>query len=305
MDILKSRKTEAVERGEGEPKYGVWAHNPDEAQILEPKRAILKIEEFANEIGLKPDEQGRYKFGPEHVELAYEYAEAITRREKAEEVVVDGIASPSVIASLLHGAHPARGYVIYAQKKPDGTTSTTEVEILEPIPQGDGAGPEGFHWAVKEEDEYTLVEFFFDGSLEVGHLPKVVPPEINSTKPVIISGRGPTWLTQTVAAAYRHYRGVPAVGFYQPASKFGPARTEIGISHSPDIPLGLNFGEPAEIGLAKIEYEKEIASTLAELEANIKTHGLSGVEVSGKALILTTGGRTYSIYIKSASSVNR
>lgn len=272
---------------------------PKDIKEREPKIERLSIDDFAKEIEIQPDSQGRFYFRPEHIPLAYEYAEKFAREKKAERVVIDGIASPAVIASLLHGIHPAEGYLTYSQKDLEGKVVKKEVKILEPIPEGEGRGPEGFHFVKKETPDYTLIEFFLSEDFKIEDLDKVRPPEVDPTKPVIISGRGPIYLTQTIAAGYRHYKGVPAVGFYQPASKFGPAKTEIGISHSEDFPLGLNFGEPEEIGLAKKEYEKRINENLIRIKTEIEKGKVSLIEVTGKTMKITLeNGETYTIFIR-------
>lgn len=272
---------------------------PQEAKEAEKKIEKLTINDFAREVGLRPDPQGRFTFGPEHNRLAYEYAEKFARSRHAERILIDGVASPGVIASLLHGAHPAEGYLTYMQKDVEGKMVKYEVKILEPIPQGEGRGPEGFTWAKKETPDYTLVEFVLAGEFKVEDLDKVIPPDVDTSKPVIISGRGPLYLTHTVAAGYRHYKGIPAVGFYQPASKFGPAKTEIGISHSEEFPLGLNFGEPAEIGSAKEQYEKRLAENLIRLKEGIEGQKVVSVEVSGKTIKITLdSGESYNVSVR-------
>lgn len=275
------------------------AYTSQEGRESEPKIKRLLISDFAREIGLQPDAQGRYTFGPEHNRLAYEYAEKFARENKAEAIVIDGVASPGVIASLLHGAHPAEGYLTYMHKDAEGNMTKSEVKILEPLPQGEGRGPEGFTWVRKETPDYTLVEFNLAGDFKVEDLDKVIPPDVNPTKPVIISGRGPLYLTHTIAAGYRHYKGIPGVGFYQPASKFGPAKTEIGISHHEEFPLGLNFGEPTEIGSAKEQYEKRISENLAGLKEGIEGQKVASVEVSGRTIKFTLdSGESYTISVR-------
>jgi len=258
-----------------------------EARDGKPKIERLSINDFAQEIGLQPDAQGRFTFGPQHNRLAYEYAEKFTRDRHARGILIDGVASPGVIASLLHGAHPAEGYLIYAQKDAEGNMTKAEIKILEPLPKDEGYGPEYLSWTKKETDEYTLIEFILSSDFKPEDLEKVIPPDVDPTKPVIISGRGPLYLTHTIAAGYRHYKGIPAVGFYQPAGKFGPAKTEIGISHSEEFPLGLNFGEPTEIGSAKQQYEKRIAENLAKIKEGIERGEVSSVEVRDKSLKIT------------------
>jgi len=279
-----------------EKNFTPEAQVPQEIKEGEPKIEKLSVNDFARESGLQPDAQGRYTFGPEHDRLAYEYAEKFARDKKAEGIVIDGVASPGVIASLLHGAHPAEGYLTYMQKDAEGKMTKGETKVLEPLPESEGRGPEGFTWAKKETPDYTLVEFALGGDFKIEDLDKVIPPEVDPTKPVIVSGRGPLYLTHTIAAGYRHYKGIPGVGFYQPASKFGPAKTEIGISHEEELPLGLNFGEPTEIGAAKERHEKRIAENLTGLKEGIEGGKVSSIEVSGKTMKVTLeSGESYTV----------
>lgn len=283
-----------------EKKFSPEMYSSQEFKDEETKKIVrLSIEEFAREIGLQPDAQGRFTFGPEHVQLAYEYGEKYAREKNAQRILIDGVASPAVIASLLHGIHPAEGYLSYMYKDAEGKTVKEAVKILEPIPRGEGEGPEGFTWKKTETSEYTLIEFALAGEFKVEDLEKVIPPEVDPSKPVIISGRGPLYLTHTIAAAYRHYKGIPAVGFYQPASKFGPAKTEIGISHSEEFPLGLNFGEPTEINLAKEQYEKRIIEGLTKVKEGIEKQELTSIETSGKNIKITLkNGETFKILVR-------
>ena len=229
----------------------------------------------------------------------YEYAEKFARYKKAEGIVIDGVASPGVIANLLHGAHPAEGYLTYTQKDAEGKMTKNEVKILEPLPKGEGRSPEGFTWAKKETPDYTLIEFTLGGDFKIEDLDKVMPPEVDPTKPVIISGRGPLYLTHTIAAGYKHYKGIPGIGFYQPASKFGPGKTEIGISHREELPLGLSFGEPTEIGAAKKQHEKRIAENLTGLKEGIENGKVSSVKVSGKTMKVTLeSGESYTVSVR-------
>jgi len=282
-----------------EKQFTPEAQAPQEVNEGEPKIEKLSVNDFAREIGLKPDAQGRITFGPEHDRLAYEYAEKFARDRPAEGIVIDGVASPGVIASLLHGAHPAEGHLTYMQKDAEGKMVKGETKVLEPLPEGEGRGPEGFTWSKKETLDYTLVEFALGGDFKIEDLDKVIPPDVDPAKPVLISGRGPLYLTHTIAAGYRHYKGIPGVGFYQPASKFGPAKTEIGISHHEELPLGLNFGEPTEIGSAKEQYEKRIAESLAGIKEGIEGGKVSSVEVSGKTIKITLdSGESYAVSVR-------
>lgn len=258
------------------------------------KIVTLKIEDFAKEIGLEPNEQGRYTFGPEHNTLAFEYAEKFVKENNATAVEIDGVASPGVIASLLHGAHPAEGYLVSFNPQ---TSEKNRIKILEPLPSKEGDGPEYLSWHKEEKENYNLVEFNLSGNFNPEDLSKVVPPEVNPEKPVIISGRGPLYLTHTIGAAYRHFKGTPAVAFYQPASKFGPAKGEIGISHSDDYPLGGVFESLEDIGKAREKFLEEIEEKLEQVRGFIK----EGASIGVKGDVLTVesqDGKEYKILVR-------
>lgn len=258
------------------------------------KILTLKISDFAKEIGLEPDEQGRYTFLPEHDILAYEYAERFVKENNAQAIEIDGVASPGVIASLLHGAHPAETYLVSFNPQ---TSEKNRIKILEPVPEVNGRGPEYFSWHKEEKDDYTLVEFNLSGNFNAEDLSKVIPPEVDPQKPVIISGRGPLYLTHTIAAGYRHFKGLPAVAFYQPASNFGPAKGEIGISHSDEYPLGTVFENLEDIGKAREKFLEEISKKGEEVKKMIE-EGAS-IEVNGDSFIIKSkDGREYKILLK-------
>jgi hypothetical protein len=202
----------------------------------------LVVNEFGKSIGLVANAQGRFMYGPEHVALAYTYAANFANDGIVD---LDGVTSPAITGALIHGIHPAKATML-------------GVEVLEPLPYGKGS--QNLIWTITEADEYTLVHFEIPGgNFDKATLNQVIPPEVNPAKPVIVSGRGPGYLSQTIAAAYRHFRGVPAVAYYQPASGTTPANTTIGISHDDQCPMGMSFGEPVEIGVAKQKAAAEAA----------------------------------------------
>ncbi|MFZ2071649.1 MAG: CRISPR-associated ring nuclease Crn3/Csx3 [Halobacteriota archaeon] len=50
------------------------------------------------------------------------------------------------------------------------------------------------HFKAKEEDEYSILSFEIDGVLSPENLMALIPPKIEESKGVILSGRGPIWL---------------------------------------------------------------------------------------------------------------
>jgi CRISPR-associated protein Csx3 len=47
---------------------------------------------------------------------------------------------------------------------------------------------------VKESDEYTIVSFEIEGVISPEDLAALIPPKVDGSKGVILSGRGPVWL---------------------------------------------------------------------------------------------------------------
>jgi len=87
-----------------------------------------------------------------------------------------------------------------------------------PIPEVEpsGKGSQLLHWRVEERDEYSLVEFLIPGQIfDVKDLPLVIPPAVPIHKGVVISGKGPWWLTGTICRSY-HRTGVAWVAVFTP-----------------------------------------------------------------------------------------
>lgn len=66
--------------------------------------------------------------------------------------------------------------------------------------------------------------------------------------------------------------------------------------------MGLNFGEPSEIGTAKEQHEKRITEGLAGVKEGIDSQKVASVEVSGKVIKITLdSGETYSVSVREVS----
>lgn len=77
------------------------------------------------------------------------------------------------------------------------------VPLPEVRPQGEGS--QLLDWRVEERDDHTLIEFIIPGQIfDVFDLPMVVPPAALTDKGVVIFGKGPWWLTGTIARSYCH-----------------------------------------------------------------------------------------------------
>ncbi|MCX8176076.1 MAG: CRISPR-associated ring nuclease Crn3/Csx3 [Candidatus Bathyarchaeota archaeon] len=66
---------------------------------------------------------------------------------------------------------------------------------------------------VKEESNFTVVNFDLEGSVAPDILEKVNLPKVNSTKGVVLSGRGPIWL---YCFLFHFYHPTPFIAIYDP-----------------------------------------------------------------------------------------
>jgi len=75
------------------------------------------------------------------------------------------------------------------------------VPLPEVRPQGESA--QLLDWRIEERDDHTFVEFVIPGQIfDVFDLPLVTPPAVPQNKGMVISGKGPWWLTGTIARSY-------------------------------------------------------------------------------------------------------
>lgn len=89
------------------------------------------------------------------------------------------------------------------------------VALPETEPQGQGS--QVLQWRLEDRDDYTFVEFVIPRQIfPVGNLPLVIPPAVPTHKGVVLSGKGPWWLTGTICRAYYHRAGVAWVAVFTP-----------------------------------------------------------------------------------------
>ena len=69
------------------------------------------------------------------------------------------------------------------------------------------------NFRIQESKDYSLLEFELDGPMTPEELKKVDPPIVNTTKGVIISGRGPIWLYGYLV---HEYHPTPWVATFDP-----------------------------------------------------------------------------------------
>lgn len=88
------------------------------------------------------------------------------------------------------------------------------VALPEVEPHGEGS--QVLDWRVEERDGCSFVEFVIPRQIfEVANLPLVIPPAVTHNKGVVISGKGPWWLTGTIARSYTR-AGVKWVAVFTP-----------------------------------------------------------------------------------------
>lgn len=86
--------------------------------------------------------------------------------------------------------------VRYFDPKVGGYVALPEVE-----PHGEGS--QVLQWRLEDRDDHAFVEFIIPRQIfPVGNLPMVIPPAVAQSKGVVLSGKGPWWLTGTIARAY-------------------------------------------------------------------------------------------------------
>ncbi len=88
--------------------------------------------------------------------------------------------------------------------------------IALPNAEPSGEGSHVLDWRVEDRDGYSFVEFIIPRQIfPVGNLPLVIPPAVATHKGVVLSGKGPWWLTGTICRAY-HRAGVRWVAVFTP-----------------------------------------------------------------------------------------
>lgn len=74
-----------------------------------------------------------------------------------------------------------------------------------PLPdvESQGKGSQVLDWRIEERDDHSFVEFVIPRQIfDIASLPVVIPPAVAQGKGVVVSGKGPWWLTGTIARAY-------------------------------------------------------------------------------------------------------
>lgn len=142
--------------------------------------------------------------------------------ELPDHVKINGAAPSWLVAALTHECHPNSvslnspdGYIPVGCRKPSGDGKGVEFEVTN--------GP----------DDWTVVTFKLnpDKPLDSEALDDIAPPELGMGAKVIISGRGPNWLTASLAMAY--HGTAKAVACFQPGTG-----STVSWTHSATVELG-------------------------------------------------------------------
>ena len=79
-----------------------------------------------------------------------------------------------------------------------------------------GEGNNLLAWRREERDDHSLVEYGIPGQVfDVPNLPVVIPPTVPTDRGVVVSGKGPWWLTGAICRAY-HRASVAWVAVFTP-----------------------------------------------------------------------------------------
>ncbi|MEG1022404.1 MAG: CRISPR-associated protein Csx3 [Myroides sp.] len=149
-------------------------------------------------------------------------------------VVFDGPAPAWVVTALSHAVHPCKTSVYVPQ-------IGEEVDIVN-APHGDPNKEAEVVFKVKSSGGAVLIEYELTNLVyDEANLSKLVVPEIPNGIPVYISGRGPNYLTTSIAEAYAHTNS--SISLFQPGVGYTCA-----ITHSRKKELGTLDQEPIEQG---------------------------------------------------------
>ncbi len=96
------------------------------------------------------------------------------------------------------------------------------VRLPEIVPQGEGDGVGAVEWEVIELPEFTVVRWRNLRFVTVDDLNRLVPPGVDTTKPVVlVNQEPPMWVHATLARAYSR-AGCPWVGQFWPMESARP-----------------------------------------------------------------------------------
>jgi len=206
-----------------------------EGKDMNGNEAVITVDELAKQLG-KAKEIKTLPNGKEVEQFVWggadlPHVEEILRKLSAKpgSYVMDGAAPAFLGVTFAHGIHP--------QGASFNDPRLGHVGIANRDPEGFGAG-KNLKFSVKENEEFSFVEFeIIGGIFDVADLDGVRSPAVNTKKGVVISGRGPNWLTASLAMGYHTARWV---ALWQPGSG-----ATVAMTHYPSRKLGDNVSDEA------------------------------------------------------------
>ena len=197
---------------------------------------IIDTQELANNLGMKPVQRtlgnGRVVeqivWDKENLQKAVKEVKGLSG--KGEEVKITGPAPAWLVSALSHTVHPSPVSVYMPQI--DKYVPVGALKHGKKNPEGEVS------FEVEEKGNAVLIEYSMDCDVyDENNLSKVVVPEIPKGKHVYISGRGPNYLTTSIAESYAHTNG--SVSLFQPGTGYTCA-----ITHSREKELGEVVKDP-------------------------------------------------------------
>lgn len=219
----------------------------------------INTQKLAEELGIQPKTRtlpnGRVVeqvvWNQEYLLKAVDKIKHLSETGKA--VRIDGPAPAWLVSAFTHIVHPCPVSVFVPQIKQDIPVGA--LKHGETNPEGE------VKFNVTEQGDSVLVEYEMDlpegiTTYDENNLPKVVVPEVSQGKAVYISGKGPNYLTVSIAESYAHTNS--SVSLNQPGTGY-----TCSITHSRAKKLGDLTKDP--LGKEKI---KEDLSASKKVESN-------------------------------------
>ncbi|MBU1299289.1 MAG: hypothetical protein KKE44_26335 [Proteobacteria bacterium] len=164
-------------------------------ELKDNSSAMIVMDELANNIGVEV--KGTRGFNWQGKDL-YPAVEAVSYLKTIEDTVtIDGGGAAFVYATLVHAVHPST-VEIRDPKVEKGYVKLPSLKMA-------NGGSKHLNWKVEDRSDYTFMEFSIpDGVFDDTVLPEVIVPEVCHDKGVVVSGRGPIYLSVAIIMAYKN-----------------------------------------------------------------------------------------------------
>lgn len=190
-------------------------------KTMDSTTGLIEISELAETLGKSKNERGQYMWDGSDLPKV---AEILHHRsaEMPEVVRVNGAAPAYLACAITHECHPREvelnspdGYIRVGCRKPEGSGTGIDFKVE------------------TREDGWVLVGYELNPSVPLNpeQLTEIAPPVLPMGTKIIISGRGPNWLTASLVMSY--HGATKAVATFQP----GVGAT-VPMTHSAEVELG-------------------------------------------------------------------